>query len=110
MRSGRIQASYIADDGRRYYCPHTFDARIDAEGWLQAEHKLIDRGEWTPPEMRAKQITYVTLREYADEWLAHRDLSPKTRATYRDLLRLRILDGLGDEMLQAITPAMVRAW
>jgi integrase len=110
MRSGRVQASYVADDGRRYYCPHTFDTRMDAEGWLQAERKLIDRGEWTPPEIRAKQVTYVTLRQYAEQWLAHRDLSPKTRAVYRDLLRLRIIPHLADEMLQAVTPAMVRAW
>jgi hypothetical protein len=83
---------------------------MDAEGWLHQERKLLDRAEWTPPEMRARTNAYVTLREYADEWLALRDLSPKTRASYRDLLRLRILPGLGHEMLQAITPAMVRAW
>jgi integrase len=83
---------------------------MDAEGWLQAERKLIDRGEWTPPEIRAKAVGYVTIREYTDQWLAHRDLSPKTRATYRDLLRLRIIPHLGDEMLQAVTPAMIRAW
>jgi integrase len=110
MRSGRIQASYVADDGRRYYCPHTFDTRMDAEGWLQHERKLIDRGEWTPPEMRAKAVGYVTLREYTDQWLAHRDLSPKTRAIYRQLLRGRINNHLGAELLQAVTPAMVRAW
>lgn len=55
-------------------------------------------------------MTYQTLRQYAEQWLAHRDLSPKTRATYRDLFRLRIIPHLGDEMLQAVTPAMIRAW
>jgi integrase len=110
MRSGRIQASYTADDGRLYYCAHTFGTRMDAEGWLQAERKLIDRGEWTPPEMRAKAITYVTFREYAETWLTQRDLTPKTRLLYQDLLRIRIIPGLGDEMLQAVTPAMVRLW
>jgi hypothetical protein len=34
MRNGRIQASYIADDGRRYYATHTYDSRMDAEGRL----------------------------------------------------------------------------
>jgi integrase len=111
MRSGRIQASYIADDGRRYYCPHTFDTRMDAAGWLHAEHKLIDRGEWKPPQVRAKSVGYLTLREYIDqEWLPNRVLAPKTRATYRDLFRLRIIPHLGDEMLQAITPQMIRTW
>src|ERR1700739_361505 len=110
MRSGRIQASYVADDGRRYYCPHTFDSRMDAEGWLQAERKLVERDEWTPPEMRAKATGYITLAEYTGQWLAHRDLSPKTHATNSDLLWLRINNHLGDELLQAITPNMIRAW
>jgi hypothetical protein len=110
MRSGRVQASCIADDGRRYYCTHTFDTRMDAEGWLHQERKLIDRGEWTPPEMPVKHLRYVTLADYCAEWMAHRDLSPTTRAVYEDLLRLRIVNHLGDEMLQAITPAVIRAW
>jgi len=37
MRNGRIQASYVYDDGRRYYAPHTFDSRRDAQGWLANE-------------------------------------------------------------------------
>jgi hypothetical protein len=111
MRSGRIQASYIADDGRRYYCPHTFDARMDALGWLNAERRLIQQAEWTPPELRAKTATFMTLGEYIDqEWLPQRSLSPKTRATYRELFRLRIIPHLGDEYLPAITPQMVRNW
>ena len=92
------------------YCPHTFDTRMDAEGWLQAERKLIERDEWTPPEIRAKAVGYVTLRDYAEQWLAHRDLAPTTRSVYRNVLRLRINNHLGDELLQAITPAMIRAW
>ncbi|MGO9927028.1 MAG: tyrosine-type recombinase/integrase [Mycobacterium sp.] len=83
---------------------------MDAEGWLQSERKLIERDEWTPPEIRAKAIGYITLGEYTDQWLAHRDLSPKTRAIYHQLLRGRINNYLGDELLQAVTPAMVRAW
>jgi len=113
MRNGRIQASYINhEDGCRYYALHTFDARLDAEGWLANERKLIDIGEWSPPEARAaaKVLAGVTLREYADQWMAHRDLTPKTRALYGALLDSRILPKLGDEYLRAVTPAMVRAW
>ena len=110
MRSGRIQASYVADDGRRYYCPHTFDTRMDAEGWLQGERKLIERDEWKPPEMRAKALGYITLGDYTVQWLANRDLAPTTHSVYRNVLRLRINNHLGDELLQAITPAMIRAW
>ncbi len=112
MRNGRIQASYIYDDGKRYYATHTYDNRTDAEGWLANERKLIELGEWSPPETRAalKTVAGVTLREYSEQWMKHRDLTPKTRALYMRLLNTRILPDLGDEILRAITPAKVRAW
>ena len=34
LPSGRWQASYLGDDGRRHTAPRTFTAKIDAEGWL----------------------------------------------------------------------------
>jgi integrase len=112
MRNGRVQASYIYDDGRRYYATHTYDSRTDAEGWLANERKLIELGEWSPPESRAalKALAGVTLREYAEHWMAQRDLTPKTRSLYARLLNSRILPDLGDEVLRAVTAAKVRAW
>jgi integrase len=112
MRNGHIQASYMYDDGRRYYATHTYDNRTDAEGWLANERKLIELGEWSPPESRAalKAVAGVTLREYSERWILHRDLTPKTHALYMRLLKTRILPDLGDEILRAVTPARVRAW
>src|ERR1700756_1573379 len=112
MRSGRVQASYVYDDGRRYFATHTYDNRTDAEGWLANERKLIELGEWSPPESRAAQkvLAGVTLREYAEQWVKHRDLTPKTHALYTRLLNSRILPELGAETLRAVTPAKVRAW
>lgn len=112
MRNGRIQASYVHTDGRRYYAKSTFDARMDAEGWLANERKLIGLGEWTPPEDRdaIKAFRTITLREYSDKWLTQRDLAPKTRHLYRELLDSRIQPELGDVMMRALTPADVRAW
>ena len=112
LPSGYTQASYVHDDGRRYTAPHTFSTMMDAEGWLRDERKLIDQGEWTPPQGRdqAKALAGVALREFAEGWLCQRDLTPKTRALYRDLLNSRILPVLGDETLRAVTPATVRAW
>jgi integrase len=85
---------------------------MDAEGWLRDERKLIDQGEWTPPQSRAqaKALVGITLGEFAEGWLSRRDLTLKTRALYRDLLDSRILPVLGDETLRAVTPAAVRAW
>jgi len=102
----------VYDDGERYFATHTYDNRTDAEGWLANERKLIELGEWSPPESRAalKVLAGVTLREYAEQWMKHRDLTPKTHALYRRLLKSRILPELGAETLRAVTPAKVRAW
>jgi integrase len=113
MRNKRIQASYIYDgDGKRYYALHTYDSRTDAEGWLANERKLMELGEWSPPESRAalKTLAGVTLREYTERWMEQRDVTPKTRSLYTRLLNTRILPELGDEILRAVTPARVRAW
>lgn len=112
MRNGRVQASYVADDGVRYYAPHTFDNQTDAQGWLANERRLIELGGWSPPASRveAKALAGITLREYAKQWLAQRDLAPKTRAMYSEVLNSRIYQALGDERVTAITPATVRTW
>ncbi|SBS73425.1 Integrase [uncultured Mycobacterium sp.] len=112
LPSGNIRASYTADDGCVYYATRTFSAQMDAEAWLNDERKLLDRGEWTPPQDRAKvkAMSGVTLAEFAEAWLPQRDLTPKTQALYRELLKGRILPTLGDQPLRAVTPAQVRDW
>jgi integrase len=112
MRSGRVQASYVHSDGVRYYSLNTYESKMDAEGWLASERRLIEMDTWTPPEARAaaKVIAGTTVRQHATQWMEHRDLTPKTRALYEQLLDGRILPVLGDEVLRAVTPATIRAW
>lgn len=112
LPSGNTRASYTADDGCLYSATRTFSTKMDAEAWLADERKLLDRGEWTPPASRAeaKKHAGITVREYSEQWMKHRDLTPKTRALYMRLLSGRILPDLGDETLRAVTPAVVRAW
>ncbi|WP_448629204.1 tyrosine-type recombinase/integrase [Cellulomonas soli] len=50
------------------------------------------------------------LAEYADAWLEGRELKPRTRAHYRQLLDTRILPAFGEKELAAITPVDVRLW
>lgn len=109
---GEIQASYIGPDGNRYYAPVRYSAKVDAEGWLSAERKLIELGEWKPPAERAAQraADLIVFRAYATRWLAERDLSPKTRWNYSTILDSRILPAFGDETVRDITPALVRTW
>jgi Phage integrase, N-terminal SAM-like domain len=64
----------------------------------------------TEDRAAAQVLSGVTVREYAANWLTHRDLTPKTRALYDELLSSRILPDLGDGYLRAVAPAAVRAW
>lgn len=113
LPSGRFQAR-VRYQGRMVAAPETFDTRGDANAWLRQATRQIAAGRWTPPvkePKKAKRVPAVlTLRIYADQWLAQRDLKPRTRADYRRTMDRWILPDLGDEPLEAIKPAMVRAW
>ncbi|WML64753.1 site-specific integrase [Rhodococcus sp. AH-ZY2] len=110
LPSGRWQAGYVGPDGVLYRPRSTFGAKMDAEGWLAHERRRIDLGVWAPPGAEPEQAEAPTLEAYAAQWLSERNLKPRTRALYRDLLRLHILPVLGDAELPAITPAAVRSW
>ena len=41
LPSKRFQASYLGPDLARHVAPETFTAKIDAEGWLALERRLV---------------------------------------------------------------------
>ncbi|MFI9534985.1 tyrosine-type recombinase/integrase [Nocardia fusca] len=106
LPSGRYQARYTGPDTREHKAPRTFAAKIDAEAWLADRRREIDRGLWSTHADAPK----IDLRTYADQWLAHRTLKPRTRQHYRQLLDAHILPALGHLPLATITPADVRTW
>jgi len=112
LPSKRVQASYVGRDLERHTAPSTFTAKSDAEAWLAAEHRLIETGQWLPPDQRdrAREVTPLTFGEFADEWLTSRTLKPRTRQHYRQLLDRFLLPEFGDAAITSITSAQVRAW
>jgi integrase len=112
LPSHRYQASYIGPDMIRHTAPRTYTAKMDAEHWLASERRLIERDEWTPPAMRtaAKKAKAVTVAEYIAVWIEHRNIKPRTKAHYRDLLERHIKDTLGRVPIKNLTPEAVRAW
>jgi integrase len=117
LPSKRYQASYIGPDLARHVAPETFTAKIDAEGWIAVERRLVEWDEWISPERRrAKQLhdDSQTLRTYATTWLpertAVRGLKPKTVSEYKRYLDRLIYPTLGELRLRDVTPATVRAW
>jgi integrase len=110
LPSGRYQATYIGLDGRRRPAPQTFMTKTDASRWLSRTETELSSGTWVDPA-----AAQVTLRTYAEAWLAQRTvkghaLAPRTVQTYQHSLRAWILPALGDQKLGAISPALVRTW
>ena len=112
LPSGRWQASYLGDDGRRHNAPRTFTAKIDAEGWLAGERRLLERDNWTPPAARKaeRKAAVLTLADYAAGWIKHRNLKPRTKIEYQSSLKNHISPTLGRIPLSDLNPEAVRAW
>lgn len=132
LKSGRVQAGYIGPDCKLYMAPATFASKIDAQGWLAQERRLIDLGVWQPPDTREPDPSITvptprekpkppcpTLREYSQTWLADRiatpqgdagSLRPSSQKDYQMLLRNHILPALGDKRLDEIDLDDVVAW
>lgn len=106
-------ASYVGPDCIRHNAPRTFSAKIDAEGWLSAERRLVEYGAWTPPAQREAQRVagVLTVAAYAATWIEQRQLRPRTRMGYESILENRVKDSpLGPVALRDLTPVAVRAW
>ncbi len=118
LPSGRYQASYVGPDLRRHNAPTTFETKLDAEGWLRDEYRMIERDEWTAPvaRSRTKYRPGSTLSDFAPGWLeAHKrsdgqPLKERTREHYGKLLNRRILPHLGELPMRSITEDRLTQW
>ncbi|OIQ84048.1 putative prophage phiRv2 integrase [mine drainage metagenome] len=106
LPSGRYRARYTIPGAAQQWvnAPSTFDAKIDAEGWLARQRTLIADGKIRPDVVR------TTFGTYAAGWLAGRALKESTRVLYRRQLDKALMPTWGMTPLPAITPAAVRAW
>ncbi len=103
--SGRWQARYVGPDDIERTAPTTFATKREAEQWLTLIESEIIRGEWAAPE-----AAEVQLDEYATQWIAERQLQPRTRELYEDLFRLNVRPYLGTLSLATIKLATIRSW
>ncbi len=108
LSSGRFRARYPGPNGQRYTAPVTFLTKSEARGWLSLQHAEITRKAWAPPQSTPSAV--VTFAVYAEQWLTHRDLKPRTRDHYRKLLDHHLLPAFGLDALTSITPESVRSW
>jgi len=111
LPSGRYQAGYYGPDELLYYAGATFRARIDAEAWLAAEHRMIELDTWIAPSQRdIEDDPEMTVGEFASSWLKSRELKPRTRFHYERMIDRLIKPAFGDRHLDEVTPVMVKSW
>lgn len=59
LASGRWQVRYTGPDMVRRYAPHTFENRVNADAWVVAMRRKIDRDQWDATDDDPKeQITF----------------------------------------------------
>lgn len=111
LPSKRFQASYVGPDLVRHRAATTFSTRMDAEGWLSNERRKIELDVWEPPGLRVVEAKAkaITVGEYAATWVQQRNIKPRTRSAYKDILRLYIKP-LSGVPLKNLTGESVRAW
>jgi len=120
LASGRYQAGYVGPDLLRHLAPTTFTAKIDAEGWIHEERKLIEANEWSPPKHRAEKARAAQripdFETYGTKWIAKRrtdrgePLRASTRANYEATLEHHLVPTFGKMRLRDITKGAVRHW
>jgi hypothetical protein len=103
-----FRGRYVGPDTAKHSL--TFSAKVDAEAWLSREESLIARGEWTPPRWRTVAVT-ITVDKYAEQNLALRRLSPRSREE-RDRHRERFITDtpIGRAGMRSVTSLDVAAW
>lgn len=106
LPSGRIQAYYTLS-GVRHRAPTTFFTRADASAWLAMREAEIVEHRWKPAPPPEQEV--VRFGDYVETWLAGRDLSPKTAAAYRSMIRGR-LAVFSDFTLDQFTPMLIKKW
>lgn len=105
------RARYFGPDGRRYKAPTLFLTKREARAWLSLRQAEIVRKAWEPPEAAEQKPTRTTFAEYAEQWLAERDLKARTCEHYRKLLDQRLLTApFASLPLSSITSDDIRAW
>lgn len=112
LPSGRWRARYTGPDGSNVKAPQTYATKVDAEGWLSDERRLIDLEVWTSPESRQRkaEAAGTTLAEFFTAWLPMDDRRETTQATYQSMFNNRVAAHLGHRPLCEITPAEISAW
>ncbi|MEJ7743878.1 MAG: hypothetical protein WKF73_15850 [Nocardioidaceae bacterium] len=99
----RYDVNYREPDGRRRR--KTFLKKSDAERFTATVEADKARGSYLDPDAGK-----VTLKRYADQWLAAQTFDVTSRESVEMHLRLHVYPVLGGKQIRAIKPSTIQAW
>src|SRR5262249_17927017 len=105
LPSGRWQVRYRNDAYDLVAAWRTFDTKAEASNHLAPIQTDQARGLWVDPS--AGQVPF---EEYAETWMAQRQLRPRTRELYAGILANHLYPRFGHVPMAKISSASVRAW
>jgi integrase len=113
LPSKRWQVRYTGPDMVRRYAPHTFETRVNAEAWVLAARRKIDKDQWDATDDSPKEA--ITFGVYTQRWLTNRQVAgrpikARTREHYQQILDDHLVPAFGHRQLAAIKPKDVRDW
>ena len=100
------RARYYGPDGQRHKAPVLFSTKAQARAWLSQRHSEIIDNVWQRP----RATNRLTFADYANDWLARRQLKTSTREHYQGLLDQHLMPAFGHAALTTITAGDIRTW
>ena len=107
LPSGAYQARF-SHDGQ--HCSRTMDSKAAAQAWLKKQSDSAADGSWTPPDAVPHETGAPHFSDYAEDWVEHRSLAPRTRSDYRRMIANHLDPVFGNQRLNRITVTEVRQW
>ncbi|MER5921033.1 tyrosine-type recombinase/integrase [Streptomyces mirabilis] len=101
----RYRARYVAPDGTEKSKSFPDRKKREAERWLANIEADMSRGHYIDPTAGK-----ITLKKYAEDWLASQTTDPATRVAVESRLRLHVFPHLGSRPLASFQPSHIRAW
>jgi hypothetical protein len=101
----RWRVRYLDPAGRER--GKSFARKTDADRFKATTEADMIRGTYLDPDAGK-----ITLRKYAEHWMATRSWDPSTRETMERLIRLHIIPGLGHYRLDQLArrPSIISGW
>lgn len=106
----RFYAEYTGPEGVRHTAGRSFSTSQDADAWLVAERRLIERDDWTPPAERRRRERHagITVADWLDQYHDRLEEAGTIRASTAQAYRRVVTTRIAGTKLAGMPIARVR--